>query len=92
MSILDATIQAELAKLAYGLQTQLAEKSSEADALRAMLIKARAGLSCGLWDYGPGQDEHEQCNELLAEIDVVLGPNVGTNGPGRAQRPDDGTS
>jgi hypothetical protein len=43
--------------------------------LRAMLTKARAGLSGGLWDYGPGQCEHEQCNVLLAEIDGALGPN-----------------
>lgn len=40
--------------------------------LRAMLVKARAGLSNGLWDYGPGQDEHDQCDALIAEIDAAL--------------------
>lgn len=48
-------------------------QAAEIERLRAMLAKARAGLSCGLWDYGPGQSEHEQCDDLLAEIDAVLG-------------------
>lgn len=37
-----------------------------------LLKKARDGLSGGLWDYGPGQDEHGQCNELIDEIDTFL--------------------
>lgn len=41
--------------------------------LRDALAKARDGLSCGLWDYGPGQSEHDQCDQLLGEIDAVLG-------------------
>lgn len=40
--------------------------------LREALVKAREGLSNGLWDYGPGQDEHEQCDALIAEIDAAL--------------------
>ena len=47
--------------------------SADIERLRAALAKAHAGLSCGMWDYGPGQDEHEQCDALIAEIDVVLG-------------------
>ena len=37
-------------------------QSEEIDRLRSALGKARDGLAGGLWDYGPGQDEHEQCN------------------------------
>jgi hypothetical protein len=40
--------------------------------LRAMLVKAREGLAGGLWDYGPGQNEHQRCDDLIAEIDAVL--------------------
>lgn len=40
--------------------------------LEALLFKARAGLANGLWDYGPGQDEHAQCNALIKEIDAAL--------------------
>jgi hypothetical protein len=47
-------------------------QAAEIKQLRAMLQKARGGLSCGLWDYGPGQSEHDQCDELIAEIDVTL--------------------
>lgn len=36
------------------------------------LTKARAGLSDGLWDYGPGQDEHEQCDLLIDELDIII--------------------
>lgn len=41
-------------------------------ALLAMLKKARDGLSGGLWDYGPGQDEHTKCQALIEEIDALL--------------------
>lgn len=51
----------------------------ERDYLRAvnaelvrMLEKARSGLSNGLWDYGPGQDEHAQCDELIEEVDAAI--------------------
>jgi hypothetical protein len=57
--------------------------------LRAMLVKARAGLSNGLWDYGPGQDEHEQCDALIAEIDAALSstPAQGDGGTGGVDVP-----
>lgn len=45
--------------------------------LSMMLAKARKGLSCGLWDYGPGQSEHKQCESLIAEIDACLWPSQG---------------
>lgn len=52
---------------------------AERDSLRALnaelleaLEKARSGLSNGLWDYGPGQDEHAQCNELIEEVDAAI--------------------
>lgn len=48
---------------------RLAEVNAE---LLGALEKARSGLSNGLWDYGPGQDEHEQCDELIDEIDVII--------------------
>lgn len=40
--------------------------------LKEALEKARNGLSGGLWDYGPGQDEHTQCNALIEELDAAL--------------------
>jgi signal transduction histidine kinase len=57
------------------LRARLAEmegQAAEIGRLRASLTKARDGLSCGLWDYGPGQSEHDQCNELISEIDGIL--------------------
>jgi hypothetical protein len=51
---------------------EVARLRAEVERLTDMLTKARDGLSGGLWDYGPGQDEHEQCNALIAEIDAVL--------------------
>ena len=54
----------------------LRDGAEEIERLRVILKKSRDGLSCGLWDYGPGQDEHEQCSSLIIEIDTVLTPNV----------------
>lgn len=51
-------------------------QAAEIERLMAMLQKARGGLSCGLWDYGPGQSEHDQCDQLLAEIDEALNGGV----------------
>lgn len=52
---------------------------AERDSLRAVnaelleaLEKARSGLSNGLWDYGPGQDEHAQCDKLIEELGAVI--------------------
>ena len=66
---LHAECDASPAPIKYSTARRGAE---EIEKLHALLVKARAGLSNGLWDYGPGQDEHEQCNDLLAEIDAVL--------------------
>lgn len=40
--------------------------------LKEALQRARNGLSGGLWDYGPGQDEHTECNALIEELDAAL--------------------
>lgn len=40
--------------------------------LRAALQEAVAALAGGLWDYGPGQDEHAKCNEVLARCRSAL--------------------
>lgn len=42
------------------------------DALEKSLSKARDALAGGLWDYGPGQDEHDKCNQVIGEIDAAL--------------------
>jgi hypothetical protein len=36
------------------------------------LQKARSALAGGLWDFGLGQDEHSQCNAVIAECDAVI--------------------
>lgn len=51
---------------------RIAELEKQRDTLLAALEKARNGLSGGLWDYGPGQDEHDKCNHLIAEIDAAI--------------------
>lgn len=40
--------------------------------LLAMLQKATHALADGLWDYGPGQDEHDLCNEVIAECRAAI--------------------
>lgn len=55
-----------------GIAEARANLRPEIERLSGMLQKARDGLSCGLWDYGPGQSEHDQCDELIAEIDGIL--------------------
>ena len=64
---LHAECDAAPAPIKYSTARRAAD---EIERLHAMLVKARAGLSNGLRDYGPGQ--HEQYNELLAEIDAIL--------------------
>lgn len=51
---------------------QLEDAIEQRDTLLAALEKTRKGLSGGLWDYGPGQDEHDKCNHLIAEIDAAI--------------------
>lgn len=47
--------------------------SQTADApTKALLTEARAALAGGLWDYGPGQDEHAACTALVERIDAHL--------------------
>lgn len=78
----DTTLPAGTKLYTHALPAQPAEPVNAE--LVGMLAKARAGLSSGLWDYGPGQDEHEQCNELIEEIDALLSraqaaPGVGVS-------------
>jgi hypothetical protein len=40
--------------------------------LREALREATEALAGGLWDYGPGQDEHEKCNEVIARCRAAL--------------------
>lgn len=40
--------------------------------LEKALSMSRDALAGGLWDYGPGQDEHDKCNEVIAAIDAAL--------------------
>jgi hypothetical protein len=49
---------------------------------RAMLIEARQALGGGLWDHGPGQDEHEACQALIDRIDAhIAGAPVPAQAP-----------
>ncbi len=70
---------AVIARGMTGILEEVCRIQQEADSLRALnaelleaLGKARSGLSNGLWDYGPGQDEHAQCNELIEEVDAAI--------------------
>jgi hypothetical protein len=68
-------------------QTAAVPEAVERDAepeLLAMLKEATDALAGGLWDYGPGQDEHEKCNEVIercrAVIDRLAAPEAGGQG------------
>lgn len=52
-----------------GAFAALRARCEEGDAL---LQEARTGLAGGLWDYGPGQDEHDACEALIERIDARL--------------------
>ena len=45
---------------------------AERDRLREALQMATDALADGLWDYGPGQDEHDKCNEVIAHCREAL--------------------
>ena len=36
------------------------------------LKAATDALAGGLWDYGPGQDEHEKCNDVIESCRAVI--------------------
>jgi hypothetical protein len=40
--------------------------------LLAALKLATESLAGGLWDYGPGQDEHERCNEVIEQLRAAI--------------------
>ena len=42
------------------------------DELVAQLKKATDALAGGLWDYGPGQDEHDKCDEIISECRALI--------------------
>lgn len=42
------------------------------DPLVIALKEAVNALAGGLWDYGPGQNEHEKCDEVLARCRAAL--------------------
>lgn len=35
-------------------------------------------LADGLWDYGPGQDEHDKCNEVLERLRTIVARATGS--------------
>ena len=39
---------------------------------KSVIELALSALQDGLWDYGPGQDEHEKCNEVIAVLEDTL--------------------
>jgi len=45
--------------------------------LLKVLIKAVDALSGGLWDYGPGQDEHDKCDEIIEECRAAIAKATG---------------
>ena len=51
--------------------------AEEIERLRNALQEATDALSGGLWDYGPGQDEHEQCQRVIDRCRAVLGDSNG---------------
>lgn len=64
-AFLESAKQAQEVMAETGLTPrQLVEQRDE---LLLKLKMATDALSGGLWDYGPGQDEHERCNEVIAE-------------------------
>jgi hypothetical protein len=75
-------LQAEEARLTkccdveYGMRHEalslLDMERAKASLLLVTLARATEALAGGLWDYGPGQDEHAKCEELLAKFRAVL--------------------
>lgn len=45
---------------------------SSAPELLEALKAATDALAGGLWDYGPGQDEHEKCNEVIESCRAAI--------------------
>jgi len=41
------------------------------------LNMALGALADGLWDYGPGQDEHDKCNEVLEKLRAIVARAIG---------------
>lgn len=70
-----AQMDRDLEKL---LQVAAERDSAQAEAktLRGALETAVAALADGLWDYGPGQDEHDKCEEVLAFCRAALQPGA----------------
>jgi chromosome segregation ATPase len=70
-----AELKAKLAKKAELLRGCYAadhKRQKRVAELKSALQMSRDALAGGLWDYGPGQDEHDKCNEVIAAIDAAL--------------------
>lgn len=63
------TKKAELLRGCYEADHKRQKRVAE---LEKALSMSRDALAGGLWDYGPGQDEHDKCNEVIAAIDAAL--------------------
>ena len=63
---------AEWGRMLDAMSAHLRALDASHQRLKEALEKARNGLSGGLWDYGPDQDEHTQCNALIEELDAAL--------------------
>lgn len=57
--------------------TSLAAEQQRNELLEA-LREATEALSGGLWDYGPGQDEHTKCNEVIERCSATIAKVAGS--------------
>lgn len=70
---LESLIGAVMAKGGFvGLWSNYCDLKDQRSDLLETLNMATDALAGGLWDYGPGQDEHEKCNEVIAQCRAVL--------------------
>ncbi len=53
------------------------QAAAEIERLREVLQLATNALSDGLWDYGPGQDEHDKCDEVIEICRAALAQEQG---------------
>lgn len=52
--------------------TTLHTRAADMPTTEQLLREALAALECGIWDYGPGQDQHDACTEMCKRISAHL--------------------